>query len=531
MNHSVNFARQLAYLLWLVNNEPLNVDEQKAALRLLLTTSRQGPVSVALHGIELQANGNAVPNAFTGVSDLTVQMARHGLALISTEAAAGPADLLGVVRILASTAVLDDGGAAAEAQRAAAGIAAIRFAILPAFAREQHVPAPSRETESIDAMEFGEVLDDPLAAAEARATPRSAQAIPAPSSPRNDGGLFAQFAATRAPSESYGALLTHLESTGEAGEIAQVLEDLVVIAEAAARQGQARVVGEILYRVALRETELPHFEQKRAAAVALKRIGKPEALRLVARELPHDVVNRDKNLAVLARAEEDGADALIEQITTVAQQRDRRVYFEALLASRSGVPALLHMLGDARWFVVRNAADLLGEMQVAEAEEPLSQLLKHEDERVRRAGTSALMSLGTPRALQAIQKALTNPVPATRMQAAAALVARKDVLSTAPQLLRALDLEKDDEVQAAFLAALGKLGTPEAVERLVNASEQKRGMFQRKTTSVRVAAVIGLAEARSDEALSALRALHEDKDEEVRAAVTLALGRIARATP
>ena len=104
-------------------------------------------------------------------------------------------------------------------------------------------------------------------------------------------------------------------------------------------------------------------------------------------------------------------------------------------------------------------------------------------------------------------------------------------MTTAPELLRALDVEKDEEVQTAFLAALGKLGTPEAVERLVNASEQKRGMFQRKTTSVRVATVIGLAEACRDEAVSALRASHDDKDDDVRAAVTLALGRIARATP
>ena len=104
--------------------------------------------------------------------------------------------------------------------------------------------------------------------------------------------------------------------------------------------------------------------------------------------------------------------------------------------------------------MVRNAADLLGEMQVAEAEEPLSVLLKHEDERGRRAGTGALMSLGTPRALKAIQQALTDPV-VTRMQAAAALVARRDVLTTAPQLLRALNVEEDEAVQAAFLAARG----------------------------------------------------------------------------
>ena len=531
MNHSVPFARQLAHLLWLVLNEPANVDEQKSALRLLLTTSTQGPVSIALHGLELRANGAAVPMAFTGVADLTVQMARHGLTLVSSEERATPADLLGVVRILASTPLVDGGGTSAEMQRVACGITAVRFATRPAFVHEAPVPAAARETVSLDAMEFGEVLDDPLAAAAARATPRSTQAIPDPSSSRSGGGMFAQFAVARAPTKSHDALLAQLESTTDAGEIAQVLEDLVAIGESAALQGQARVLADILHRVGQRETELPHFEQKRAAAVALKRIGKPAVLRLVARELPHDVAHRDQNLAVLSRAEEDGADAIIEQITDVSQQRDRRVYFEALLGTRAGVPALLNMLADAQWFVVRNAAELLGEMQVAEAEDPLSPLLRHEDERVRRAATGALMSLGTPRALQVIQQALTDPVPATRMQAAAALVVRKDVLTTAPQLLRALDLEKDEDVQAAFLAALGKLGTPEAVERLVNASEQKRGVFQRKTTSMRVAAVIGLAEARSEGAVSALRALHDDKDDEVRAAVTLALGRIARAMP
>ena len=528
MDQSVIFVRQLAHLLWLVLNEAANVDEQKAALRLLLTTSRQGRVSVALHGLELQANGNVVPTAFTGVADLTVQMARHGLALMSSDDTATPAELLGVVRILASAPVLDDGGAAADAQRAAAGITHVRFAGRPDFLRGTPTPAPALDTASFGAMEFGEVLDDPLAEAEARATPRSTQAIPAPSASHSDRGMFSQFAAVRAPSESHEVLLTQLESTIDDTRIARVLEDLVSVGELAARQGQARVLCEILHRVGLRETELPHFELKRAAAVALKRIGTPEVLRVVARELPHDAEHRDQNVAVLSRAGEDGADALIAQLTSVAEQRDRRIYFSALLATRAAVPALLHMLENAQWFVVRNAAELLGEMEVADAEAPLTRLLKHDDERVRRAGTSALMHLGTPSALQAIQEALTDPVPATRMQAAAALVARKDVLTSAVHLLRALDVEKDDEVQAAFLSALGRLGTPEAVQRLVNASEQKRGMFQRKTTSVRVAAVIGLAEARSDEALSALRALHDDKDEDVRAAVTHALDRIAR---
>ena len=530
MDHSVIFARQFAQLLWLLLREPANTDEQKAALRLLLNTSKLGSVSLALHGDELHANAHPVPLTLTGVSDVTTQMVRHGLALITTDAQASAADLIGTARILASMPVLGDGGAAVEAQRLALGAKTVRFAARPRFSQE--APARetgARETISMEAMEFGDVFDDPLAEARAHATPRSTQSIAAPSESRGENrGLFAQFAATRAPTESHNALLTQLESTLDSDVIGHALEDLAVLAEAAARDGKAHIVSEIMCRLGRRERDVEQFESKRAFTMTLRRLAKPELLRLVAQQLPHDIEQRENNVAVLVRANEDGADALIEQIAAVAHQRDRRVYFDALLRLKAGVPALMQMLGDSRWFVARNAADLLGEMQVADAEQGLSALLRHEDERVRRSATGALMRLGTPRALQAIQQALGDAAPQTRIQAAAALVTRKDVRTSAPQLLRALDVEKDDEVQVAFLMALGKLATPEVVQRLISAAESKRGLFQKKTTSFRVAAVNALAEARTDDATSALRALHGDKDEDVRAAVTLALGRISR---
>jgi len=211
----------------------------------------------------------------------------------------------------------------------------------------------------------------------------------------------------------------------------------------------------------------------------------------------------------------------------VAHQRDRHVYFGALVQLKAGVASLLHMLEDSRWFVVRNAAEMLGEMQVREAEKPLTDLLKHDDERVRRAVTGALMRLGTARAMQAIQAGLADSTPDMRAEAAAALVTRKDGRSTAT-LLQALEVEKDDQVQAAFLLALGKLGTPEAVQRLIKGAEAERGLFKRKTTAYRVASVHGLSEARTLEATDAIRALQTDKDAEVREAAKQAIGRITR---
>jgi HEAT repeat protein len=264
--------------------------------------------------------------------------------------------------------------------------------------------------------------------------------------------------------------------------------------------------------------------------MALRRLAKPQLLRALTQELPHAGDRRDAFIAVLVRAGEDGADALIEQIAAISGQTERRVYFDALLQLQAGIPTLIHMLGDARWFVARNAAELLGEMQAREAEPQLTELLHHSDDRVRRAATSALMRLGTTRAMNAIQEALKDGAPAMRMQAAAALVARKDV-KTAATLVRALEDEKDDEVQAAFLLALGRLSTPDSVQRLLKAAEAERGLFRKKSTAFRVAAVQGLAESRTPEATEALRALASDKDDDVAASAKVALQRIARATP
>ncbi|MEP7002755.1 MAG: hypothetical protein ABI969_19850, partial [bacterium] len=76
MDHSLIFARQFAHLLWLLLHEPGNINEQKAALRLLVNTTKLGPVSLALRGDDLQANSNSVPGGLTGVSDVTLQMTR-----------------------------------------------------------------------------------------------------------------------------------------------------------------------------------------------------------------------------------------------------------------------------------------------------------------------------------------------------------------------------------------------------------------------------------------------------------------------
>ncbi|MFN2565761.1 MAG: HEAT repeat domain-containing protein, partial [Gemmatimonadaceae bacterium] len=93
-------------------------------------------------------------------------------------------------------------------------------------------------------------------------------------------------------------------------------------------------------------------------------------------------------------------------------------------------------------------------------------------------------------------------------------------------LVRALENEEEEEVQFAILAALGKVATQDAVNRLVKAAEPDGVLFRRKSTAYRVAAVQALGEARTPVAAAALRMLLNDKDREVREAVAAALDTI-----
>jgi HEAT repeat protein len=489
MDQSVTLARHFVRLVWLLLRDPGNIEEQKALLRALVTVAKEGAVALGLGAGHITANGTPVGAALSGVTEVAERMTAHRVQSIAVDAGARAADLLGAARMLA--------GAPTKEPSVAPG-ATVRFVARGALPE----------------LDFGEVLDDPLASARRSATPRpSASAAPAPA------------AHTRPASPA--ELLARLDSETNPERLVGVLDELATAAENAAGDGRTVVASDIFHHIVRREREIQEFDLKRAFVLTVKRLSKPPLLRAILTELASVPERRDDFLAVLGRAGEDGADALIEQLEGGTARDERSVYFDALSRLQAGIPALLHMLGDPRWHVARNAAALLGEMQAAEAERPLGQLLHHDDERVRHAATISLMRLGTAKSMQTIQEAFNDGAPQIRMQAAAALVARKDV-RTAALLLRALDDEKDDEVAAAFLIALGRLATGDAVDRLIATAEADRGLFRKKPVALRVAAVQGLAEARTPEAIATLKALRSDKDEDVQATAVYALGRTTR---
>ena len=286
MDHSVTFARHYARLLALLMHEASNVDEQKATLRALVTVSKDGAVEISATGEALTVNGTPVPNALSGVVDVQSRMLAHGVSAVAFDLGAAAAGMLGSARILAGDAVAGDGGTSAVTKLQALNAPSVRFAVRPVRAEPVRGPAPvpaspsAATTAPIESVasatraptpsrtepgmlpDFGfgdvEVLDEELVQAKLRPTPRANVAIPsnAESHSESGGGMFEQFAATRAPSASHTELLAQLDQATGATVLTRVLDDLVAIAEAASRDARPALVCEILCRVTRREPQV-----------------------------------------------------------------------------------------------------------------------------------------------------------------------------------------------------------------------------------------------------------------------------------
>jgi HEAT repeat protein len=131
---------------------------------------------------------------------------------------------------------------------------------------------------------------------------------------------------------------------------------------------------------------------------------------------------------------------------------------------------------------------------------------------VREAAATALSRIDTATARMALQRMIQDRSPNVRLHAAGAFAASP--VKTATPLATALDVESDGDVQLGILQALGRLGTPDAVQKLVKAVMPTSG--RPKPVSYRIAALEALAAARGHSAMPTLRSLLNDTEPAVR---------------
>lgn len=271
------------------------------------------------------------------------------------------------------------------------------------------------------------------------------------------------------------------------------------------------------------EGRIPEGSERRQFGIALRRTVTREVLQAAARLVPLPA-HTPTAVVVLQRAGADGIEVLLDLLIAAPTAVERRIYFDALRNSdmREGAKLLVHHLSHHEWFVVRNVAELVGELGVEEALPQLTKLLGHHDVRVRKAAALAVAKIGTPKSLDALRRALRDESVEVRTQAAVGIGGRKSSALAMP-LVVTLGEEKDPAMQRELVLALGRIGTPDAVQALIKVAEPGGSLFNRKPSALRVAAVEALALVATPAARGMIQGLANDGDRDVRDAAQRAL--------
>jgi HEAT repeat protein len=550
-NHEI-FAVSLARSLELVaTGAPRG--EQKEALRAVHALTSVASAMVRVHQGLLSVDDVGIPDALPFVPGLIARMQAHGVAEIAIAMGANPVELLALVRGLAGEPPAEGG-----VQRIKMRLRDAHSADIMVIALHDSADAGHRPPTVTQAFEAGAI--------EQAAAPGAAPGTPA----------AASGAAPAAPDGAPPDALRALELTFE------LAEDLPTAEVSAARQGAAAPapaaraeplqpsvlsattpLAVALERVARdpygpgildRLTGLSQRVQEALAgdavqpalhaivAMAAWEPGAPEGTPknsyaiVLRRTLTRDVLVQvapyvaDPRLAteavkVMQRGRADGAEVLLDLLAGAEDIRSRKSFMIALREMPEGVAKVVHMLGHHQWFVVRNVAELMGELKIEEAVPDLARCLGHGDARVRRAAAVALAKIGTAATAEPLRHVLKGGDAELRALAAASIGGPGSQALAMP-LVALAEGEADPNVLREYYHALGRIGSPEAVKALVAAAGSGGGLLRRRPAAPRVAAIEGLRMAGGRAAIAALEALTNDGEKAVREAAAKAAGQL-----
>jgi HEAT repeat protein len=257
--------------------------------------------------------------------------------------------------------------------------------------------------------------------------------------------------------------------------------------------------------------------------IEFKRLMSRRTLAMIAR-LARGERNQEA-ITVLRRFGTEGTEVLMDLLVEAQNIGERRGFYSALVQMNEGTSVIVQHLNHPQWYVVRNAADLCGELALSEAIPALAKQTRHQDERVRKAVAEALGKIATPGSMESLARLLSDPSQAVRLQAVAHLRGRrvKAIIGPIGQLLQR---EEDPAVQQEALLALGRIGSPEAVAVLQDWAIGG-GLLRRRSLPTRLTAIRGLALA-GPAAVDALSLLQRDATPEIRDAAAAALAVLPR---
>jgi HEAT repeat protein len=299
--------------------------------------------------------------------------------------------------------------------------------------------------------------------------------------------------------------------------------------------GRAPVLGALAFLCRTCSSQLQPAQRREVVRQALVQLAGDDVLdflvaTLCRRETPKEA--REQAQRILVFLGRRMARRLVDHLAVENDAQARKFLADTLVAlGAAATPVLLETLGDERWYVVRNAVAILGEIRAAEATSRFLPLLGHADFRVRRETIRALARIGGSEAVGILLTAVEGNDPELRPQALLSLGAMKDPAAV-PTLLRLVEapdpwVKKSQEKKEA-IRALGEIGSATALPVLTRILRQPKLWRRALFAEVRAAAATALGDIGSSEATAALEAATDDRSEVVARAAANALKQLKR---
>ena len=251
-------------------------------------------------------------------------------------------------------------------------------------------------------------------------------------------------------------------------EIDALGETIIAAADRMVREGKLGLALDILDKTPKRNE---------ASLTLLDYLVTPERLRaLLADEsqVDFDLVDRlSRRLGAAA------AEPLLDAYAAAEQRNVRRKLHDRVSTIGAGIgPQVVARLANTPWYVQRNMLTLLGSMPVWPAGFDPQGWTAHEDARVRREAYRLLFRMEDRRATALMEAVADDDEGVERMALAVATEGCPPALGTTLERI-ATDPQRDPEVRALAIRALGTLRRPETLPILLDIAVQKRGFLRR----------------------------------------------------
>ena len=247
-----------------------------------------------------------------------------------------------------------------------------------------------------------------------------------------------------------------------------------------------------------------------------------------------DAKTRDLLIQILAYLSDKVANRLMRMLCAEESAAHRKTLTDILIRSGAAVLPIVHeYLNDDRWFVVRNAVAIMGEVRSQESLAELSLILQHDEIRVRREAIRAMTKIGGKRAVKILLQTAVADDYDMRRQAILSLGAIR-ATAAVPTLLsflrkkgwsqREIDLKKDT------IRSLGEIRAPEATGELVKVLKKKSLMHRQLNDELRAAAAAALGDIADESIRNVLDKATNDRNTHVARAAAQALKQLDKAS-